>query len=107
MDARMDSPIPYRFAGVRQAVLYSEAALEPKIATVWQHCLTDAETRKSRMRSFPASVKQWHIRYFSFPVSSTAKNAFCGMSTLPIDFIRFLPSFCFAQSLRLRVMSPP
>jgi hypothetical protein len=51
------------------------------------------------------------IRYFSFPfsspVSSTAKNAFCGMSTWPIDFIRFLPSFCFSHSLRLRLMSPP
>ena len=49
--------------------------------------------------------------YFFFPssspVSSTARNAFCGMSTWPIDFIRFLPSFCFSQSLRLRVMSPP
>ena len=51
------------------------------------------------------------LRYFFFPssspVSSTARNAFCGMSTWPIDFIRFLPSFCFSQSLRLRVMSPP
>ena len=45
--------------------------------------------------------------YFSEPVSSTAKKAFCGMSTLPIDFIRFLPSFCLAHSFRLRVMSPP
>ena len=47
-------------------------------------------------------------RYFwSLPVSSTAMNAFCGMSTLPIDFIRFLPSRCLAHSLRLRVISPP
>ncbi len=45
--------------------------------------------------------------YFSAPVSSTARNAFCGISTEPIDFIRFLPSFCLAHSLRLRVMSPP
>ncbi len=43
----------------------------------------------------------------SAPVSSTARNAFCGMSTLPIDFIRFLPSFCLAHSLRFREMSPP
>ena len=51
------------------------------------------------------------IRYFFFPssspVSSTARKAFCGMSTEPIDFIRFLPAFCFSQSLRLRLMSPP
>ena len=30
-----------------------------------------------------------------------------GTSTLPMFFMRFLPSFCFSSSLRLRVMSPP
>ena len=34
-------------------------------------------------------------------------NASWGTSTRPIDFIRFLPSFCRSSSLRLRVMSPP
>ena len=38
---------------------------------------------------------------------STAMKASCGISTLPIDFIRFLPSFCFSSSLRLREISPP
>jgi len=38
---------------------------------------------------------------------STSKNAFCGMLTFPTCFMRFLPSFCFSSSLRLRVMSPP
>ena len=38
---------------------------------------------------------------------SAAKKALCGMSTLPKARIRFLPSFCFSRSLRLRVMSPP
>src|SRR5690242_7100275 len=44
-----------------------------------------------------------------FPSSSlsTAKNASCGTSTLPTAFMRFLPSFCFSSSLRLRLMSPP
>ena len=37
----------------------------------------------------------------------TARNASCGMSTWPTRFMRFLPSFCFSRSLRLRVMSPP
>ena len=34
-----------------------------------------------------------HGNYFSPPLSNTAMKAFCGMSTEPIDFIRFLPSF--------------
>ena len=34
-------------------------------------------------------------------------NADCGISTAPTTFIRFLPSFCFSSSLRLRLMSPP
>ena len=36
-----------------------------------------------------------------------AMNASCGTSTEPIAFMRFLPSFCFSSSLRLREMSPP
>ena len=31
-----------------------------------------------------------------------ARNASCGISTLPTFFMRFLPSFCFSRSLRLR-----
>ena len=38
---------------------------------------------------------------------STARNASCGISTVPTCFIRFFPSFCFSRSLRLRVTSPP
>ena len=41
------------------------------------------------------------------PVFKTSMKASCGMLTLPMAFIRFFPSFCFSQSLRLRVMSPP
>jgi hypothetical protein len=41
------------------------------------------------------------------PPVNTEMNASCGMFTLPMAFMRFLPSFCFSQSLRLRVMSPP
>ncbi len=39
--------------------------------------------------------------------SSTDKKAFCGISTSPKDFIRFLPSFCLFSSFFLRLMSPP
>ena len=40
-------------------------------------------------------------------VESAATKASWGTSTRPTIFIRFLPSFCFSSSLRLRVMSPP
>ena len=36
-----------------------------------------------------------------------AMKASCGTSTRPMDFMRFLPSFCFSSSLRLRLISPP
>src|SRR5450759_954674 len=40
-------------------------------------------------------------------LESAAMKASCGTSTRPTIFIRFLPSFCFSSSLRLREMSPP
>ena len=44
---------------------------------------------------------------YSSPTLSTARKASCGISTLPMRFIRFFPSFCFSSSLRLRLISPP
>lgn len=41
------------------------------------------------------------------PGSKAARNASCGILTRPTCFIRFLPSFCFSSSFRLRVTSPP
>ena len=52
--------------------------------------------RQRRRRSF----------YWS-PIFSAAMKADCGISTLPNWRMRFLPSFCFSRSLRLRVTSPP
>ena len=53
-----------------------------------------------------------HFFAFSTPTpapswESAAMKASCGTSTEPTIFIRFLPSFCFSSSLRLRLMSPP
>ena len=48
-----------------------------------------------------------HQSSVSVPIFRTARNASCGISTLPTRFMRFLPSFCFSSSLRLREMSPP
>lgn len=51
------------------------------------------------------------FRYFFLvalsSLESTAMKASCGTSTEPTIFMRFLPSFCFSSSLRLREMSPP
>jgi len=41
------------------------------------------------------------------PVDRAAMKASWGTSTRPTIFMRFLPSFCFSSSLRLREMSPP
>ena len=51
----------------------------------------------------------YHGHFFPVGTSevSAAMKASWGTSTRPIDFIRFLPSFCFSSSLRLRVISPP
>lgn len=43
----------------------------------------------------------------SFSNRKMAMNASWGTSTLPTDFIRFLPSACFFSNFFLRVMSPP
>ena len=43
----------------------------------------------------------------SSPTLRAARKASWGSSTLPMRFMRFLPSFCFSSSLRLRVISPP
>src|SRR2546428_565433 len=43
----------------------------------------------------------------SVPIFSPARNASCGICTFPTCFMRFLPSFCFSSSFRLREMSPP
>ena len=47
------------------------------------------------------------LPHYSSSTLRTARNASWGTSTLPICFMRFLPSFCFSRSLRLREMSPP
>ena len=62
----------------------------------------------------PASADRyggfWRYRRLALSccvVDRAATKASCGTSTRPIVFIRFLPSFCFSSSFRLRVMSPP
>src|SRR4029079_19628202 len=47
--------------------------------------------------------RRFLTRIHHSPTFSTARNASCGISTWPTRFMRFLPSFCFSRSLRLRV----
>ena len=56
---------------------------------------------------FPGARKPRRLQSLSSPTFRTARKASCGISTRPIRFIRFLPSFCFSSSLRLREISPP
>ena len=89
--------------------------------------------RATGKRSQPGvSVASWTVPYFTRNLASVsgsgewanvreggpineahtstfkaAMKASCGMSTLPNWRMRFLPSFCFSRSLRLRVTSPP
>ena len=60
--------------------------------------------RLSHPLKAPSSCRHSH---YSSPTCRAERKASCGSSTLPMRFMRFLPSFCFSRSLRLRVMSPP
>ena len=65
---------------------------------------------RTARRSLPARLLALGRAPGTAHYSSTlriAMKASCGTSTEPMAFIRFLPSFCFSSSLRLREMSPP
>ena len=72
------------------------AACRARVARAMRPRRPRAEAAADRRPPYPSSL-----------VFRTARNALWGISTSPTVFIRFLPSFCFSSSLRLRVMSPP
>ena len=76
----------------------------------WRHPRPPPTTSSKRTKKKPHSHPDRSLYFFATstsPVDSAAMKASCGTSTRPTIFIRFLPSFCFSSSLRLRVMSPP
>ena len=65
--------------------------------------------RKIAVQAFMAAKGDVNVdaEHYDSSTLRTAMKASCGISTVPNCFIRFLPSFCFSRSLRLREMSPP
>ena len=61
--------------------------------------------RRRSAAAMPPDAARRALRYSS--TFRIAMKASCGTSTDPMAFMRFLPSFCFSSSLRLREMSPP
>jgi hypothetical protein len=72
--------------------------------------LYDGRRPEARGASSVANFQPSTVNSSTFPRQSTfkiARNASCGISTLPTIFMRFFPSFCFSSSLRFLEMSPP
>ena len=65
--------------------------------------------RKVAVQAFMAAERDVDVQAQRHSSSTlrTAMKASCGISTVPNCFMRFLPSFCFSRSLRLREISPP
>ena len=65
--------------------------------------------RKIAVQAFMAAERDVDVQAQPHSSSTlrTAMKASCGISTVPNCFMRFLPSFCFSRSLRLREISPP
>ncbi len=84
---------------------------EPAVARAVPHARREGAVRGSgvTLRERRAHFFFASLASLAPPASddSAAMKASCGTSTRPMVFMRFLPSFCFSSSLRLRVMSPP
>jgi hypothetical protein len=61
---------------------------------------------RDRKKAAPTGAA-FFMPYQSSPILRAARKADWGISTRPNWRMRFLPSFCFSSSLRLRLTSPP
>jgi len=107
-------PIMSQMAVLMDKMRSVEAEIEAELAKQREALRFHFENRRvvfeKEVLEIHRAIKTRASRYFfavSSPVDSAAMNASWGTSTRPTIFIRFLPSFCFSRSLRLRVMSPP
>ena len=85
-----------------------EPPRRPDRSRARRSCRERCEPR--RPTTDPSRGPRWELLLrlpLSASLESAAMKASCGTSTRPTIFIRFLPSFCFSRSLRLRLMSPP
>jgi hypothetical protein len=67
----------------------------------------DAARLAAALRLLALALSVLLARAAQSPIFKASMKAAWGMSTLPNWRMRFLPSFCFSSSLRLRVTSPP
>ncbi len=115
---RVEVAVPAAHRAERDVHVDAERALAPGTGTGRARRRGGAHPARERAvvgHGLPLGQRRAHFFFASLPESlppaesddSAAMNASWGTSTRPMVFMRFLPSFCFSSSLRLRVMSPP
>src|SRR5690606_34225071 len=84
----------------------------PRVCLCLKTSLSNNHTKKktsvagTRIKLKSKSMGLYPQSYY-LSTFNTARNASCGISTLPTCFMRFLPSFCLDNSFFLRETSPP
>ncbi|VKO89959.1 transposase [Streptococcus pneumoniae] len=80
--------------------------VHPLFQTVFKTFLKDKEKIINALQLHYSNARKG-ISDNLFFIHTQLRKASCGTSTDPMDFMRFLPAFCFSRSLRLRETSPP
>ena len=81
------------------------AAREPKAD--WLKAMAEKRASEEGRALYKRRRRNAGGPLYDSPIFSAARKASCGISTLPIWRMRFLPFFCLSSSLRLRETSPP
>src|SRR4029078_485703 len=103
-----DELVDQEMVADQQVVLHRSGGNLERLHDPRPHEEREDHGNDDRFGIFPKrGLVECRSHYVSVPTFNTARNASCGISTRPTRFMRFLPSFCFSSSFRLRVMSPP